>query len=190
MWRTYIHIASMFLQSCLEKWSIMEQAFCTRNFDSTRIASGISELRSRMANHAEKQREVRSPRSGGKSHVIDRTLGGSLRPHFSFMRLAQKTFGLPLRSRIRARWVCSSTKNLHTQVCRRPLSNHAVSNRILPVSYDIPCRVWAFLALQGGPFGHLVSHRVVRELSRRRRGYASLRRERFRDFIDSDRVLR
>lgn len=85
--------------------------------------------------------------------------------HSPSMRLAKKTFGLSLRSRIRARWVCSLTKNLHTQVCQRPLSNHAVSNKML-VSRDVSRHGSLTHALQRGS-GHLVSHRIGRESDRK-----------------------
>jgi len=74
------------------------------------------------------------------------------RSHSPSMRLVRKTFGLSLRSRIRARWCCSLTKDLHTQVCRRPLSNHAVSSTKLSY-WDISqgsgflCLLWGSLAI-------------------------------------------
>lgn len=87
----------------------------------------------------------RTLKSGGKSHVtsVDRTLAEEDAHALSFshslsMKLVRKTFGFSLRSRIRARWVRSSTKSLHTQVCRHSLSNHGVSSTDCFVKYLHP----------------------------------------------------
>lgn len=66
-----------------------------------------------------------------KYHVIQsievRTVSRG-RSHSSPMKLIRKTFRFLPRFKIRARWICSLTKSLHTQVCRRSLRNHGVSN--------------------------------------------------------------